>query len=112
MATLTYQAAGQRYGVIVSIDGRGVLTRHLPQKGAEAARLEAGAPTPLPEAYELDDAPRWECFFFVTADRPFPVERVVGAVRTIPRTEKPPAQLSLPKGLVQSSFVLRKEPLS
>jgi hypothetical protein len=109
---LAYQAAGQRYGVIVSIDGRGVLTRHLPVTGTQSARLEGGAPTALPDAYELDDAPRWECFFFVAADRPFPVERVVAAVRTIPRTEKPPAQLSLPKGLVQSSFVLRKEPLS
>jgi hypothetical protein len=109
---LAYQAAGQRYGVILSIDGRGVLTRHLPPTGSEAARLEAGAPTPLPEAYELDDAPRWECFFFVTADRPFPVERVVAAARTIPRTDTPPVRLSLPKGLVQSSFVLRKEPLS
>ncbi len=109
---LAYQAAGQRYGVIVSIDGRGVVTRHLPVKGAESARLEGGSPTPLPEAYELDDAPRWECFFFVTAERPFPVERVVAALRTRLRTETPPVELSLPKGLMQSSFVLQKEPQS
>jgi len=34
-----YRAAGERWGVIVSVDGRGVVTQHLPRDGAQAARL-------------------------------------------------------------------------
>jgi hypothetical protein len=30
---LAYQAAGRHFGAIVSIDGRGVVTRHLPAAG-------------------------------------------------------------------------------
>ena len=44
-----YTGAGRAYGVILSIDGRGVVTRHLPPIGDRAAPLEArrrGAPRP------------------------------------------------------------------
>src|SRR6185503_310143 len=42
---IAYQAAGRRYGAIVSVDGRGVVTRHLPATGARAAELRPGGPT-------------------------------------------------------------------
>src|SRR5262245_46198841 len=74
---VAYQAAGRRYGVVVSIDGRGRVTRHLPVAGEQAAALATGSPVPLPEAYRLDDAPGFERFFLVTADTPFSVELVV-----------------------------------
>ena len=37
----------QRYGVIVSIDGRGDVTAHLPKAGGQAVALSPGAPVPL-----------------------------------------------------------------
>jgi hypothetical protein len=104
---IAYQAAGRRYGAIVSIDGRGVVTRHLPATGSRAAELRPGGPMPLPAAYELDDAPAFERFFLVAADEPFDVETVVAAVR---RTAAGAGRLDLPPALDQSSFVLRKEP--
>ncbi|HEX6739492.1 MAG TPA: ActD-like protein [Vicinamibacteria bacterium] len=113
LVQLAYQAAGGRYGVIVSIDGRGVVTRHLPQSGAEAVALQPG-PAVLPQSYELDDAPAFERFYLVTADAPFAVQRVVDAVRRRhpgPGRGGPEAALlDLPRSLDQSTFVLRKEP--
>ena len=108
---LAYQAAGQSYGVIVSIDGRGGVTMHLPPTGGEAARLRPGDKVLLDQAYELDDAPRWECFYFVTAPQPFDTQRVIEAAKREAALHRPspPATLALPRGLEQSTFVLHKK---
>jgi hypothetical protein len=105
-----YQAAGRRYGVIVSIDGRGAVTRHLPVAGPSAAELAAGSVV-LPQAYELDDAPRFERFHFIAADQPFEVETVLQALRASPGASPPAAdgRLDLPAGWDQSSLLLKKE---
>src|SRR5262245_24409170 len=95
-----YRAAGHAYGVIFSIDGRGNLTMHLPTAGDRAARLGRDATVLLDAAYELDDAPLWERFYFVTGDVPFVVTPVVDAVRHA---------AALPRGLEQSTFSLQKE---
>ena len=79
LVQLTYLAAGRRFGVILSIDGRGVVTVHHPRDGRQAARLEPSAPVRLPSAYRLDDAPGWERFFLVTAESPFEVAPVLDA---------------------------------
>jgi len=109
---IAYQAAGRRYGVVVSIDGRGRVTRHLPPTGEQAAPLRAGAPVPLPEAYRLDDAPGFERFFLVTADVPFRVEAVVRAAQRLYGGNADPARtgtrLELPPGFTQFRFELRK----
>lgn len=110
---LAYQAAGKRYGVVVSIDGRGQVTRHLPRTGDRAANLLPGGPVALPEAYRLDDAPGFEHFFLVTADGPFPVDVVVRAARRLygggPDPARTGARLDLPENLDQLRFELRKE---
>lgn len=110
---LAYQAAGRRFGVVISIDGRGHVTRHLPKTGDRAARLESGSPVPLPEAYRLDDAPGFELFFLVTADAPFSVEAVVREAERQYGSGTGPARagirLDLPPNLDQFRFELRKE---
>jgi hypothetical protein len=107
-----YRAFGRRYGVIVSLDGRGAVTRHFPERGGTAAALEPQEVVLLAHAYRLDDAPAWERFFFVTADAPFPVAAVEDAARQAAggagRT-KAPAVLPLSSALGQSTFVLTKE---
>ncbi len=103
---LSYLAAGAAYGLIISIDGRGAVTLHFPASPADPTALgEAGA-QPLPRAYELDDAPDFERFFFVTSDRPIKVETVLAAGRALGAEERNP--LVLPDGLRQVDFLLSK----
>lgn len=105
---LAYQSAGHRYGAIVSIDGRGVTTRHLPTRGGQATELVAGAPMALPAAYRLDDAPRFEVFYLVAADEPFELTLVEAAALKTGRTGRLVERLPLGEGFSQHSFVIRK----
>jgi len=106
-----YVSAGQRYGVILSIDGRGVVTLHLPTTGDAAASLRPGELVLLDQAYELDDAPAWEGFYFVTADQPFAVETIRDAARRAGghNRRSPPQSLPLPADFSQARFSIQKE---
>ena len=109
---LGYTAAGRAYGVIVSIDGRGAVTLHLPPNGARAASLGRDGQVLLDQAYELDDAPSWERFYFVTGDSAFEVAPIVDAARRCggPRTcDRRPRRSQYPGELTQSTFSLQKE---
>lgn len=106
---LSYQAAGRLFGAVVSIDGRGAVTLHLPAEGAEPARLKAGL-VALPYAYELDDAPNFERFVFVTSSAPVDPSRVMAAARSLAEeTAKARSEpLRLPNEWEQTSVVLVK----
>ncbi|HZI09827.1 MAG TPA: ActD-like protein [Myxococcus sp.] len=106
---LAYVAAGRTHGVILSVDGRGAVTLHAPDSGGAPAALASSGPHALPRAYELDDAPHFERFFFITADASFALEPVLAAARALAgRPEARTAPLSLPEGLTQASFTLEK----
>jgi len=108
---LSYQAAGAAYGVVLSVDGNGNVILHLPDGGLTAAPLETSGAVPLPQAYELDDAPAFERFFLVTGAAPFPVESALEAARRLARGgDAAHAPLPLPGALHQSSFLLKKVP--
>jgi hypothetical protein len=110
---LTYTAADARYGVIFSIDGRGTLTWHLPTRIAPsqiAPALDQQGQVALASAYELDDAPSFERFFFVYSSRPFElrdVERAASGLASKPQAAEK-AALSLPKDEKQWSLVIKK----
>jgi hypothetical protein len=107
---LGYQAAGRSYGVILSVDGFGKATLHLPQKGTRAARLNTDGRVLLDFALELDDAPSWERFYFVTGDDPFDVSPILEAVRQV-ELDRPvdlPDDLALPEVLEQFVISLEK----
>ena len=106
-----YGAAGRPYGVIVSIDGRGNVTRHLPTSGELAAALRTDPTVLLDHAYELDDAPRWERFYLITGESPFPVAPVLDAARaaaSLARGGVPP-MLVVSHDLEQTAFSLQKK---
>ena len=105
-----YRAAGQRWGVIVSVDGRGVVTRHLPRDGAHAARLPTESQALLDSAYELDDAPRWERFYFVAGPAPFDTAPILEAANRVAASGSagPPPALPLRMAVKQSSVLLIK----
>jgi hypothetical protein len=106
-----YEAAGRPYGVILSIDGRGVVTRHLPATGDLAAPLASSSTVLLGQSYELDDAPGWERFYFITGMSRFAVAAVLEAAEQAAANhrDRPPTDLSLPYGFEQSIFSLQKE---
>ena len=49
-------SGGAPYGAVISLDGRGTVTFHLPTHGTAAAELSGRGAVPLPRSYELDDA--------------------------------------------------------
>ena len=76
-----YRAVGRPYGMILSIDGNRMVTLHLPHAGGHAASLKSEQTVLLNEAYELDNAPRFERFFLITSYKPFQVEQVLETAR-------------------------------
>lgn len=78
---LSYVAAGAQYGFILSIDGNGTVTSHYPDSGASSAKLTATGEVPLDFAYQLDDAPSFERFFFITGTKPFTVASFMENIR-------------------------------
>ncbi|MBI5528905.1 MAG: ActD-like protein [Deltaproteobacteria bacterium] len=106
----SYSGNGARFGVVVSVDGRGRVTTHLPMSGGDAAALDPRGETPLPQSFELDDAPRFERFFLVTSDRPFKVSVVTAAAAEVARDPEKAAAAALPLEAVfgQVSSILRK----
>lgn len=101
-----YNSAGRTYGVILSIDGTGAVTTHLPPAGDFSASLAAGDVHLLDSSYELDAAPRIERFYLVTGTHPFKVAPVLAAAR---RAGGAPDTLPLPAGLEQVTFAVHKE---
>lgn len=105
---LRYKPERAKHGVIASIDGAGEVTLHFPatEQGSTALAKDA---TSLPHSYALDDAPRFERFFFVTCDEPIDVIRTLNTLRTFAqRADSATATLELPDELDQWSLRLRK----
>jgi len=105
---LSYNAAGASHGVIVSIDGRGNATLHLPATPEGDTTLQSGEHR-LDHAFELDDAPRFERFFFVTANADLDAGKVYEAATQLTHEPEPTASaLGLPEGWKQTSLLLLK----
>jgi hypothetical protein len=101
-------APGRPFAAVVSVDGGGGVTRHLPEVGGPP--ILPSSETALQRSFELDEAPGFERFFLVTAEQPFDVAAVLEAARALAR-DPAAAQgrpLLLPPSLSQSSFLLRK----
>lgn len=108
---VAYVAAGRKYGVVVSIDGNGAVTLHLPEsEGGKAAALQTGGEVPLAHAYELDAAPKFERFFLITGEKPFDAGTVAAAARQLAgdAANAESGKLALPQELAQTSILLRK----
>jgi hypothetical protein len=80
---LAYAAAGETHGVICSIDGNGAVTLHFPGKKNDSTALMQGKKVLLANAYELDNAPGFERFFFITSDAEIDVQDILKRVKTL-----------------------------
>jgi hypothetical protein len=110
LVQLAYVAGAARFGMVVSIDGAGGVTQHLPVAGALPANLAGTGEVGLPHSYELDDAPGFERFFFITAARTFSPAQVLEAARALARTPEEARRKPLPidPTLTQESLLLEK----
>lgn len=69
---IVYSSAGMKYGLIFSVDGYGNVTNHFNTDNFSAITLDTKTEeVPLEYSYVLDDAPKYECFVFVTSNKPF-----------------------------------------
>lgn len=107
---LAYAATGNQYGVVVSFDGAGAVTLHMPVTSEGSTRVHPRGVHMLDHAFELDAAPRFERFVFVTsAVEPIDVDEVLRAASMIANGPNPRARpLHLPDHLLQRTLVLRK----
>ncbi len=64
---LAYESAKAKYGVILSVDGNGTVTLHYPERKDRSTVLKKGKNVSLGSSYELDNAPGFERFFFITS---------------------------------------------
>jgi hypothetical protein len=80
---LRYLSAGARHGVILSVDARGVVSLHFPDRPGGSTALDEGGPQDLPFAYELDDTPGAERFWLVTGAEPVDVHGLIAALKRI-----------------------------
>lgn len=80
---LSYVAGEMTYGVIFSIDGRGSVTLHFPENIGEPTRLDSEGEISLEHAYQLDDAPEFERFFFVASGSEIAVPDVLLAAQKL-----------------------------
>ena len=106
-----YRLDQASFAVLLSVDGRGVVTYHVPSDGRfEPVQRDAGHHQ-LSFSYQLDDAPAFERFFLVTSDRAFAIAEVRRAAARLsqkPRSVALTEPLALPGGLSQLDFVLIK----
>ena len=111
---VSYVAAGNKHGVVLSLDGQGTVTLHHPGQSTQSPTLRARGEHPLPFAFELDRAPEFERFFLVTSgDTPTDVEAVMHAARRLAASGPAGAQanpLALPPHWRQASLLLHKAP--
>lgn len=97
------------HGVLVSVDGAGEVTLHFPTTPEEHSALPLGAEATL-HGFELDDAPGFERFLFVTADSPLDVAGLVQATRTLgAQGNAREAKLPVPDGARVTELLLERD---
>jgi hypothetical protein len=92
-----YRAADHPHGIKLSINGMGMVTRHFPQQGDQAAPLLRTGQVFLDHVYELDDAPGRERFYLVTGKGAFNVTPVLVAAQAMAESTRTrsPGKLAL-----------------
>ncbi len=105
-----YHAAGRSYGAILSVDGNGAVTLHHPSVGDQAQLLQTAGLVSLAFSIELDDAPHWERFYFVTSHTEFELAALLDAAAAAGLARRDSLELDN-DALEQFIMTLNKEPL-
>ncbi len=106
-----YIAAGNfNYGVILSIDGRGTVTIHLPQNSVPGKSLVMNKRTLLDKSYELDDSPSFERFIMILSPDPISIDSVMEKAKklAISRESALNGSIDEKKGSIEFSITINK----
>jgi hypothetical protein len=107
---IAYRSNTHPFGIIVSLDGQGTVTLHSPVNKDKETKLTLNKKIALPIAYELDEAPEFERFFFITSETSLDISEVLSATHRLAENKEQAqvAPLDLPKSIKQISIVLKK----
>jgi anti-sigma-K factor RskA len=107
---LAYIAAKQSHGVILSIDGNGNVTLHFPDKENDPTSLVQDKKILLPNAIELDNAPGFERFFFITSNVEINTAEILKKAGTLANNPDKAKEenMDLPENVNQFSIVIIK----
>jgi hypothetical protein len=106
-----YIAAGDyRHGMILSIDGRGTVTMHLPYSTASGDELVMNKRILLNKSYELDDSPSFERFIMILSADPINTAEIVEKAKklAISRESAENGSIETGKNTVEFSIIIKK----
>lgn len=103
---LSYIAGEAQYGAILSVDGRGEVTLHFPGGTGDSSKLDHEGTQDLPFAYQLDDAPNFERFFFIVSSSPVNIGELLDRAREL--GPQPGSVLKLSEGWRAIELLLTK----
>jgi len=106
---LSYIASNKPYGFIFSLDGNNHITLHYPDSPKDSAKLKTNGEISLPYSYELDDAPSFEEFYFVTSNKPIDIKLYMSKAETLTTTGHNLRDYFTAKGFHISAIHLNKE---
>lgn len=110
LVQIAYIPGSYNYGIIFSVDGNGNITRHFPDASWQAEKLQkTGEEVPLSFSYELDNAPKYECFIFVASKEPFDFSKIESLDKKDLNVDFLKKGSYLPKDCDGSIFVLNKK---
>lgn len=110
-----YTAADKKFGVIFSVDGNGVISLHYPTDTLTeqtGSRLEQEGEQLLNTSFELDSAPLFERFYFLTSNDTIDVTGLINLCRMhfINEVNNVSERIDvLPKAINQSTITLKKD---
>jgi len=99
---VSLSAGPAAFAAVLSLDGTGLVTRHLPETGDSAVPVREEREAP--HSFELDTTSGFERFVLVQADHSFPLHEVEIALRRAGGT----TALHLPQGWTVQSILVRK----
>jgi len=106
-----YIAAGNfRHGVILSIDGRGAVTLHLPEVNTSNEKLILNKRVLLKKSYELDDSPSFERFIMILSADPIDTADVMEKAKKLANSRENAVNglIETGKDSIELSITLKK----
>ncbi len=107
---IAYVPGEKAFGVIFSIDGNRVVTLHFPERQTASTALKQEKKVLLWSSYELDEAPGFERFFYITAMEDIDVQSILKKAKVLAELPGSAAEgiLDLPQAYTQFSILLNK----